>query len=404
MDVKRVLELHELAVESAGDYPVARPILATLQSREGRHFTGILGPRGVGKTVLLKQCAARQSGSVYVSLDTLPDEADLFDLVLRLHKDYGVGHFYLDEVHFRSDIESALKALYDALAVRIWFTSSVALALHESAYDLSRRVRMQWLYPFSFREYLHFRHGIQLDTLSMQAVFDRAWSSAHMRAGIYFDAYLQGGLMPFALEEPEPLPLLKATVETVIRRDIPRVARLHTDELDTLDKLLAFIGRSPVDGVNYSSLSKNLGITKYKSEQYLALLEKAFIVQRVFPKGTNVLKEPKVLLAPPYRLLYRNYEDAVGGLREDYFAEAMRYRGVSFSYLKTMRGRKTPDFAVEIPSSTADDALARVVIEIGGKGKGIVQFKDYQADRRFVFSHSDACDGLRRPLFMLGMA
>jgi hypothetical protein len=41
------------------------------------------------------------------------------------------------------------------------------------------------------------------------------------------------------------------------------------------------------------------------------------ILHEILPAGTNVLREPKILMAPPTRLLYRDYEDAVGGLRED---------------------------------------------------------------------------------------
>ena len=43
------------------------------------------------------------------------------------------------------------------------------------------------------------------------------------------------------------------------------------------------------------------------------LVEQAFVLQRIFPKGTNLLKEPKVLMALPYRLLFRELDDAVGG-------------------------------------------------------------------------------------------
>jgi len=398
MNIKKVLELHTLAMTAVHAYPAARPLLAELEHQEGRHFTGILGPRGVGKTVLLRQLAARSpDDSIYISMDTLDRDTDVFELIRKLNADYGFKRFHLDEVHFHPCIESVLKPLYDTLDVRVWFTSSMALALHASAYDLSRRVLLRSLYPFSFREYLHFRHGIELAPLSLEAIFKREWTPAHKRCGIHFDDYLQGGLMPFALEEPDPLEILRSILNTVIHRDIPRTAKLHTDELDTLEKLIAYIGRSPVDGVNYTSLAKNLGITKYKAEQYLALFEQAFILRRVFPKGTNVLQEPKVLLAPPYRLLYRDLPDALGGMREDYFAEAMRQRGVEFWYLKTKRGAKTPDFVV----GSAD--LERTVIEIGGRGKTTDQFKDFNTEQRFIFTHSDDDHGIRRPLFMLGM-
>jgi len=398
MNIPHIIELHDLAIKSVSAYPSPRPLFTELSNQQGRHYTGILGPRGVGKTVLLRQLATQSStNSLYLSLDTLDRDTDLFQVIRKLHQDYGIQRFFLDEVHFHPAIESVLKTLYDTLDIQLYFTSSMALSLHASAYDLSRRVVLRPLYPFSFREYLNRRQGLDLPALTLEAIFNREWTGAHMRAGIYFDDYLKGGLMPFAMQEPEPLEILRSILTTVIQRDIPRVARLHIDELDRIEKLITYIGRSPVDGVNYSSLARNLGITKYKAEQYLSLFEQSFILQRIFPKGTNVLQEPKVLLAPPYRLLFREWADAIGGLREDFFAEAMRQRGNAFHYLKTIRGTKTPDFVIDA------DEKPRTVIEIGGRGKKHAQFKDYQADRRYLFTHGDNTAGNPRPLFLLGM-
>jgi predicted AAA+ superfamily ATPase len=119
------------------------------------------------------------------------------------------------------------------------------------------------------------------------------------------------------------------------------------DELPLLEKLLTFIGRSQVDGINYSTLSRNLGITKYKAEQYAEAFEQAFVLQRLFPAGTNVLREPKVLLMPPIRLLHRPMDEVEGGLREDFFAMAMRQAGIPIQYLKSTTGKKTPDFLIQ---------------------------------------------------------
>ena len=209
-----------------------------------------------------------------------------------------------------------------------------------------------------------------------------------------FDNYLRGGLLPFSLEESDPLPLLGNVVEKVITRDIPSVVRLSLDELDVLKRLLRFVGRSAVDGINYSTLASNLSVTKYKAEQYVQCLEKAFILHQVFPAGTNVLREPKVLMAPPYRLLYRDYEDAVGGLREDYFAESMRQVGRPFHYLKSTRGRKTPDFLI--------DGTEKVVIEVGGKGKGREQFKGIKVGQKLIVAHTLIPNERHVPLHLLG--
>ena len=100
---------------------------------------------------------------------------------------------------------------------------------------------------------------------------------------ISFKYSLQGGILPFSLEEPEPFGFLESILEKVITRDIPSVVRLVVDELESIRRLLRFVGRSAVDGINYSSLSRNLGITKYKAEQYVGCLERAFILHQVFP-------------------------------------------------------------------------------------------------------------------------
>jgi len=395
MELKRLIELHDLAKEDGRRYPKKRSLYQTVVGETGRHFVGIAGPRGAGKTVLLRQYAAEDADAFYLSADVLEPEDDLLALIGTMHRDYGFRTFLLDEIHFLKDSSAALKQLYDFLDLRVVFTSSVALAMHASAHDLSRRVRMLTLHPFSFREYLRFTRELELPRLDVAALVAQEWPPEHARAGRFFDAYLTGGLLPFSLDEPEPLSLLTNIVDTVVQKDIPSVLRLAVDELDRIRQLLRFVGRSAVDGINYSSISRNLGITKYKAQQYVSSLERAFILHQVFPAGTNVLREPKVLLAPPYRLLYRDYEDAVGGLREDFVAEALCQAGIPFHYLKSTRGAKTPDYLVETGGQ-------KLVIEVGGKGKGRQQFKGVRADHKLVFAHTAVPDGRRLPLFLLG--
>jgi len=75
--------------------------------------------------------------------------------------------------------------------------------------------------------------------------------------------------------------------------------------------------------------------------------------------------------------------------------EAMKQAGNRFQYLKSTRGAKTPDYLIQ-------DAPTRLVVEIGGPGKGRQQFKGVQIDRKLVFAHSPAPEGVRLPLFLLG--
>ncbi|MBU6170550.1 MAG: AAA family ATPase [Verrucomicrobia bacterium] len=391
----QILQLHDLAVGEGKRRVLKRDLYAEVIGSKGRHFVGIVGPRGAGKTILLKQIAASDPTALYLSADTLPDDADLFVVVKDLADRYKYQVFLIDEIHFLPGAMASLKQIYDFLEVRVMFTSSVALAMQATAHDLSRRVRMHALDYFSFREFLHFAHGEDHALLSLDEFLGGKVSPGHLRAGRFFVSYLSGGLLPFAMEEADPMPLLAATLEKIIERDIPQTLRLRVDELSIIRKLVAFVGRSAVDGINYSSLSTNLGITKYKAEQYVDALEKAFVLQRILPAGTNLLREPKVLLMPPVRLLHLPIEQATGGLREDFFAFAIRQAGIAIRYLKGTRGQKTPDFLIEHRGQN-------IALEIGGRGKGRSQFKGISADRKIVLAPDIVPQDNRLPLHLLG--
>lgn len=394
MDTNRLLELNQLARVEGARYPRRRPLYNNVVGSIGKHFAGIVGPRGSGKTVLLKQIAAEEKDFFYLSVDTLEGE-DIFEIAKSLADRYKIKCLMLDEIHFRKNFEGELKKIFDFLNVQVVFTSSVALAMIESAHDLSRRVHLVTLYPFSFREYLLFKKGIELPPLSFPDIIEKKWSPEHLGHSYLFEDYLKGGIYPFALEEADPLPLFKNIVQKVIHKDIPLIAKLHTDEIGMIEKTLEFIGKSTSEGINYTSISQNIGITKYKAEQYIALLKKSFIINPIFPFGTNVTREPKVLMYLPYRLLYKPYNESLGSLREDFFAEAMQMSDVEFSYLKSKRGSKTPDFLIKGKDG-------KLVAEVGGKGKGIEQFKGIDAMDKIRFVHSDETEGNKRPLFMLG--
>jgi predicted AAA+ superfamily ATPase len=368
-NLKEIFDLDEKARIEAQKYPKKRELFQRINQEQGKH-------------------------AVYISLDAI-EEIILFDLVKILSESYGLSLFLIDEIHFASNYAQSLKKIYDFLNVRIIFTSSVSLSLLESAFDLSRRVRILKLYPFSYREYLYFQKDVLLPRLTIQDIVNKSWGAEHLRHGYAFEDYIKGGILPLSLEEPIVLPLLENIVKKTISRDIPHSVPLHLNELPQIERLLRFIGKSSIDGINYSSLSKNLGITKYKAESYVNALEKAFFLNVILPRGTNVMKEPKILMYLPLRLLYEEYGFALGGLREDFFAETMMMKDFEFYYLKSTRGAKTPDFLVHSEGR-------ETIIEIGGKGKGRQQFKGIDAEKALILSHYTEVKGQKRPLFLLG--
>ena len=393
-DYNHLLELNELAIKDAARYSKKRDVYHTLMNEKGRHFIGITGPRGVGKTVIMKQIAANNKNAFYLSVDSIED-ADLFEIAKTLSEKYNMTLLLLDEIHYRKNYEKELKKIYDFLDTRIIFSSSVSLSMYESSYDLSRRIRLLNLYPFSFGEYIFFEKDVRLPGLTLDNILNKEWEPEHLRYEYLFEDYLKGGLLPFSLEDPVVLPLLENILQKIILKDIPAFAKLRMDEVPLLEKMLKFIGKSSVDGINYSSISGNVGITKYKAESYINILKKTFVLHVVFPTGTSVTREPKVLMNLPFRLLYKNYKDAVGGIREDFAAEMLQMRNLEFHYLKSTRGTKTPDFLVK-------QETGNIVVEIGGSGKGREQFKGVQVKKKLILSHAGIIEGIKRPLCLLG--
>lgn len=397
MEADKIIELSALAREQAVVLKDERDFLKTLIDHSDKTYLGLCGPRGAGKTVLLKQYLVQEPNALYVSLDTLPSDFDIFQSIKSLNQSYGFKTFLLDEVHFNRDIDKQLKSAFDFLDIRVIFTSSVALKMFRSAQDLSRRVKLIDIPYFSLREFLFFKKKISVKEHTLADVLYGAPTPDVATCDIHFREYLNGGMLPFALEVNDWRDGLSNILKRVVLEDIPRVHPITFDETEIIFKAVKFIGLSAVDGINPSSLAKNLKITNYKAEQYLKLLEQAFIVYRVMPRGTNVLKEPKILLNLPYRLLYRSYEEVIGGLREDFAVGALQRAQVSVRYVKNSRGKKLPDYVIELRDK-------EFLLEVGGRSKGMKQFRDEDsALERFVLKDGAPYDKEHRPLAALGL-
>ncbi len=394
-DNLQITKFSQAAKKEGGAYPKKRFIHSKIQAYlDGRIFIALVGPRGAGKSVLLKQIHHSRADSFYISLDSGAG-LRLFEIASELEQ-RGVRLLLLDEIHAYPNYGSELKKIYDfAPAIKVVFTSSSAISLYDASYDLSRRVRVVGIPPLSFREFLWFFHSQEFPPLPWNDLLDikkcRKYYGMTMHAETHFKHYLNGGNYLFCMGEPEPLPLFQSTLDTILTKDLLYSSRLTLEETQDVRRMLEFIGRSTVDGISYSSISQNLGITKYKAQKYVDVMEKCFVLKRVAPKGTNVTKEHKILFTPPYRLLYKRYDDCLGALREDFFADAMSGSS-DFAYLKGSAGEKTPDYLV-----------GNLVCEIGGRNKGRSQFKGYSAKKKIIFTQPGMLDEMRRPLFFAGM-
>lgn len=380
--VARLAELSNLAKEQGKKFEKKRflydGVKAALLSRS---FVGIAGLRGVGKTVILRQLSVELEGSFYLSMDAVEPGVGLFELAKLLSTDYGVKHLFVDEIHSLKGWQGEVKKIFDFLDVKMAFTSSAALEVSQSKYDLSRRVLVFTLPPFSFREYLFFKRGIDARQVSLSEIIEKP-GEIYLRAyGFepFFQEYVMGGALPCTLEGGSSQ-IIKNIVEKIINRDLISFGKLDATDIENVERMLRFISRSGVDVCGPSAIAKNLGITRYKAQKYLGLLEHAHLLKMVLPYGSNVLKEPKVLYVPPFRAHFAEgaeQELLSGAMREEFFVHHISNAGLELNYLKSARGEKLADYLVFHQGK-------KFVFEIGGAGKRGKQLKGVDAAEKHV--------------------
>jgi predicted AAA+ superfamily ATPase len=394
-----LINLDRLSKEQAGKYPLRRfcyPHLKDLLVNT-RQMVGIAGLRGTGKTVLLRQLALELGQSFYLSADTLPAGTDLFELTSTLLEQLGIKYMMIDEIHAVKDWQGQLKKIYDFLDLRIMFTSSSSLEVSEGKYDLSRRLTVLALPLFSFREYLQFSKKADISLLTVEKIIlnhKELYSKLYPYES-YFRAYSSQGALPACLDSPLSS-IIVSTVEKVTQKDLLNIGKLSQEDIQSIRAILLFISRAGTDGCSYSSIARNVGITKYKAQQFIGMMEAASLLKVILPYGTNVMPEPKIMLVPTLRINLAQGIDEdrlIGAMREEFFIHHITGAGYMVNYLKSMRGQKLPDYVLYYQNQ-------RLIIEIGGAGKGTSQFKGIESKGKLVVSQPASRNGL--PLILFG--
>ena len=201
--------------------------------------------------------------------------------------------------------------------------------------------------------------------------------------------------LPACLESPLPS-VVTAIVDKIIQKDMLTTARLSGEDILQIRSVLLFLARAGIEGCSYSSISRNLGITKYKSQQYITLLQSANLIHVVLPYGANVLPEPKILFTPALRANLAQGMDPerlTGAIREEFFIHHILGANLTVNYLKSLRGQKLPDYVVFHQGK-------KIIFEIGGAGKGASQFKGMEEREKHKLTQPVAPGGI--PLILMG--
>lgn len=328
-------------------------------------MVGIVGPRGVGKSTMVKQYMLKQPDKekwLYVSADHSYFSDNTIADIARQWVQEGGRHIIIDEIHKYPGWSKELKQIYDSLpTLQTIFTGSSILDINQGAADLSRRALMFSMQGLSFREYLSMFHDIQLPIYTLEEILsNQVELPLDFHPLPYFREYLRKGYYPYC-KLPGYDIRLQQTMSLTLEVDIPQYARMNAATSRKLRKLLYILAQSAPYKPNASNLCSELNVSKNDLPDYLVYLEMAGMIGQLRDDtgGFRGLgKVEKIFIDNP-NLMYALGADMtnIGNVRETFFYNQMRVNNEVLSSKKT------------------DFRISDRVFEVGGAKKGIKQLE-----------------------------
>jgi len=282
--------------------------------REVRRGVILMGPRRVGKTIMLFHSIARliEDGVnpqqiIYLSIDTpiynnLALE-QLFFLAREALKQTGDAqenyYVFFDEIQYLPHWELHLKSLIDTYRGAKFIVSGSAAAALKMKSNESGAGRFSdfTLPPLTFNEYIDLRglnHLLVPRTLEWNQHQVAAFDAVDINAlNTHFVNYINYGGYPEIVFSPtiqaNPSQYVRHDiVDKVMLRDLPSLYGIH--DVQELYRLFIHIAYHSGEEFSYESLSKTSGMRKDVIKAYITYLEAAFLIKVVQRIDANAKK------------------------------------------------------------------------------------------------------------------
>lgn len=349
-----------------------------------RRAVVLMGPRRVGKTVMLQQAIQRlvETGVpprsiLYVSVETPVYTGTTLEKLLQYFRELH-GHdpkaelyVFFDEIQYHKDWELHLKSLVDTYpAVRFVASGSSAAALRlKSLESGAGRFTDFILPPLTFAEFLRFMDRETFTPETPPDKIDIETLNASFVDYLNFGGFPEAVMVPAIRERMDQF-VASDIIDKVLLRDLPSLYGI--DDPQQLNRLFATLAYNTGMEIGLDELSKSSQVAKNTLKKYLEYLEAAFLIRRIYRmdhrEGRRFKKQThfKVYLANPSMraALFGNVaadDDAMGRLAEtaifsqyahsdmarDLFYARWGNREVDLVYMPRMRGRKV-FWAIEI--------------------------------------------------------
>ena len=360
----------------------------------------IKGPRGTGKTTLLRQRIREQFGvdsssAIYASLDDLWfAKHDLKALVNYLYE-HGFTYIFLDEVHhLGKEWSLILKNITDQYRnLNIVYSGSSLLQLEKALGDLSRRQATYMLSGMSFREYLELEGVLKFRVLEFEELLTNHVKIASeidqsLKVLPHFEEYLRYGYYPFYRESHGKFrERLIETVNKILEGDYPSIDDISQDTIRKTKKMLMVLAENCPQTPNMSKLYSELNTNRDSGLKMLKALQRSGLLSLMDSKGLKLdnLSKPEKIYVNNTTLMHALVPRVDSGVeRETFFFNQVGQK-------HTVAYTGVGDFVVD----------GKWTFEVGGKGKSFAQIAGIP-DSFVVNADTSVGRGNKIPLWLFG--
>jgi hypothetical protein len=265
-----------------------------------RQIIALTGLRRVGKTTLMLRLVDLllkkgfdSKKILFFSFDEFPD-VNIRDIILEFELGFGFDgkskdyYIFFDEIQKVDGWENQLKTIYDLNPdLRIIVSGSESLFIKtKSKETLAGRMFEFMVLPLSFKEFLGFKGKSFSDSfLHKKELF------------LLFNEFLLTQGFPELIGESDKEFIKKyiseGIIDKVLYKDLQRMFKIK--DMAGFESVAKIIMDDPGQIIEANSLAKQLGLQRVVVSNYLNLLEKSFLVKRLFNFSKNERKSARKL-------------------------------------------------------------------------------------------------------------
>lgn len=273
-------------------------LLPIIQDRSVRRAVVLMGPRRVGKTVLIhhviSELLLRENPPrriCYISVDHplyngvgLEDFIDLASEASGHDLRSSEGTIFFDEIQYLKQWENHVKVMVDSFPrLKIVVSGSAAAALKlKSEESGAGRMTDFLLPPLTFQEYLALRNLDDLVVPEPETGLPVSEDLASLNDA--FIDYLNFGGYPEVLESKSIRSdvgryIKQDIIDKVLLRDLPQLYGI--EDIQELNSLFTTLAYNTAGEVSLQGLSTGAGIGKNTIKKYMEYLQAAFLIRKV---------------------------------------------------------------------------------------------------------------------------